>query len=303
MKRYIFIICLIQLLYGGRIFSQELDCTVTLQNVQQLSSDARDNVADFAQQITQYLNSQKYTKENYGDAKIHVEITVSFQGQNSQNSHHYVASAFFGSLRPINRAQKNTALVRLIDDQWEFDYTRYQQLQHDDFRFDALTSFLDFYANIIVGYDIDTYKFDEGTPYFSKAMEIFNRAKSSPGPPKGWDITTQGAYSRGQFIDELLNSKYADYLTAIYKYHFHGLDYLAQKPDLGKKHVLSALKMIADLRVKINQKSLLITSFFDTKHDEIAETFKGYPDATILDQLVKIDPAHTQQYTEAIRGQ
>ena len=303
MTKYILLVSLVLALTVTRLHSQELDCNVVLQNVEQLSAESRDNISDFAQQVKQYLNNQKYTKENYGDARIHVELTISFQGSNSQDPHHYLASAFWGSTRPINKMQKNTAIVRLIDDQWEFVYTRYQQLLHDDFRFDALTSFFDYYAYVIIGYDSDTYKEEEGTPYFTKAMDIFNRAKSASPTPKGWDITSQGGYSRGEYIDELLSSKYSDFRVAMFRYHFKGLDYLAQRPDKGKKSMLSALKMIANLREKLNQKSILFTSFFDTKHDEIAESFKGYFDASILEQLIKIDPTHSDQYTKAIRGQ
>jgi hypothetical protein len=303
MTKHAFYFILIVALTATRLFSQELDCNITLQNTETLSAEARENMSDFAQQVKQYLNNQKYTNQNYGEAKIHVEISISFTGQSSQDAHHYVASAFFGSVRPINKMQKNTAIVRLKDDAWEFDYTRYQLLQHDDFRFDALTSFLDFYAYIIIGFDMDTYAESQGTPYFTKAMDIFHRAGSAPGSPKGWDITSQGAYSRGEFIDELLNTKYEEYRIAMFRYHFKGLDYLAQKPEKGKKTMLAALKMIGKLKERINQKSILLNSFFDTKHDEIAESFKGYPDASILEQLTSIDPAHAQQYTQAIRGQ
>jgi hypothetical protein len=303
MKKYILLIAALVTFVTSKTFSQELECNVVLQNTEGLSAQSLDNISDFAQQVKQYLNGQKFTKENYGDAKIHVELTISFQGSNSQDAHHYLASAFWGSVRPINKMQKNTAAIRLIDAQWEFDYTKYQQLLHDDFRFNALTSFLDFYAYLIIGYDNDTYKEEEGTPYFTKAMDIFNRAKNEPGSPKGWDITSQGSYSRGEFIDELLNSKYSDFRVAVFRYHFKGLDYLAQKPEKGKKSMLSALKLISNLREKLNQKSLLFNTFFDTKHDEIAETFRGYPDASILDQLIKIDPAHSDQYTKLIRGQ
>ena len=302
MKRQIFFIILITALVCGRSLSQELDCNVTLQNMDQLSSESRDNASDLAAQVKQYLNGQKFTRDNFGDYKIHVEFTIAFQGQSSSDPHHYVAQAFIGSTRPINKQQKNSAMVRLKDDQWEFDYTHYQPLQHDDFQFNALTSFLDFYAYIIIGFDQDSYKSEAGTPTFEKAMDVDNRAKTAPGSPKGWDMNSSGAFNRGQYIDEILNTKFSDFRSAYYRYHFKGLDYLAQLPDKGKKNVLAALKSIGALSDRINQKSFLLQTFFETKYAEIGDTFKGYPDVTILDDLTKIDPNHTTQYTKAIRG-
>lgn len=302
MKHRIFHIVLLFALVAGRAGSQELDCNVTLQNAEQLSPEARDNASDLVAQVKQYMNNQKFTRETFGDYKIHVELTIAFQGQASNDPHHYVAQAFIGSTRPINKMPKNTAMVRIKDDQWEFDYTRYQSLQHDDYRFDPLTSFLDFYAYVVIGFDQDSYKPEGGTASFEKAMDILNRAKTAPGQPKGWDVNTNSAYSRGEFIDEIVNTKFQDFRTAYYRYHYKGLDYLAQLPDKGKKTILSSLRLIGTLKDRINQTSVLLSTFWETKYAEICETYKGYSDITIADELGRIDQAHADKYRVAIQG-
>src|ERR1043165_2261118 len=126
--KILFIISLF--LFVSRLSAQELECEVQLLNQEQLSAESRENVADFVQQLKQYLNSTKYTKEDYGANKIKVQIQISLSG--GTNDHHYTAQAVIVSQRPINKANRNTAVLRLKDDAWDFDYIRYQPLQRDE---------------------------------------------------------------------------------------------------------------------------------------------------------------------------
>jgi len=276
-----------------QLFAQEIECDVAI-NTQQLPAEARENLNDFAQQVKQYINSYQWTKEGLGGEKIKCSIDISFQGSPKDN--HYVAQAFIGSKRQIYKSDHNTAVLRVLDDKWDFDYFRYQPLSHNDFRFDPLLSFLDFYIYLILGCDFDTYGVADGTTYFQKAMEIVNKARGSSGT--GWEFSSQSTYQRGQFVDELLNPKFRDLREAVYRYHYKGLDLLYKDPNKAKKNIFSALEKIRKLQKKINQRSLAMRIFFDTKYLEIAETFLDEPDRTIYLKLAKIDPAHQKSYEE-----
>lgn len=285
-----------------RLTAQELDCVVTLANTEQLTSQARDNISDFAEQVRQYLNTQKYTKEDYGDMRIKCNLTISF-GQSSQNTQHYVTQVIILSQRPVNKANKSSAVLRLKDTQWEFDYVRSQPLLRDEFRFDPIMSFLDFYAYVIIGYDHDTYASEAGTPFFEKANDILNRAHGSMNAGSGWDISNTSGYSRSKLMEETLNPKFSEFRTAVYRYYYKGLDYLAQKPDKGGKTILSALKTIANVQQKLNAQSVIINLFFETKAPEIAETFKDSSDPGILNELTTVDPQHRETYEKAFKKQ
>src|SRR5262249_37319499 len=148
----------------------------------------------------QYLNSVRWTREDFKGDKIKCAMQISFL-QTSSSENHYSAKAFFGAQRPIYRSQRNSAILRIIDDQWDFTYVRGQSLTRDDYRFDPLISFLDFYSYIILGFDFDTGDFgyskaEAGSPYFQKALEIINRARSTGGAGSGWDLGTRNTYSR-----------------------------------------------------------------------------------------------------------
>jgi hypothetical protein len=294
MKFLLFISAVI-LLFPATIRAQELECDVTFTNLETLAADARDNLNDFIPQVKQYINTHRWTTEDFGDEKIRWTINISFLGA---TGFHYTAQAFIGSQRPIYKAGRITACLRIFDDKWEFDYIHNQSLIHSNTSFDPLLSFLDYYSFLVLGSDCDTYKTLSGTTYFQQASELVDKARGTSGAGKGWEVATNGSYSRAQMVEELLSPKFSDFRKAVHVYYYRGLDSLAIDPPKGMKKMLSALDKIGKFRDKINQPSVLIRSFFDTKYLEIAETFTHDPDKGVFAELEKIDPTHTQTYEE-----
>ena len=279
------------------VVAQELDCDIVL-DMQTLSAEARDNLVDFESQLEQYMNTYRWTKDGIeGGERIKCTINITFQG--SQGDNQYAAQTFIGSQRPVYKGGRGSAVIRIKDVSWSFQYIRSQSLTHDENRFDPLLSFLDFYAYLILGYDFDTYKFGDGTQFFQKALEIVNKARSSAGAGKGWEPATRGAYSRSQIVEELLNPKYQDLREAVYRYHYRGLDLLYKDPVKARKNILSALEKIGKLRDKINEPSLVVKTFFETKYQEIAQTFMAEADLSVFTKLIAIDPSHQTDYEQA----
>lgn len=271
--------------------AQEIDCNVTV-NLESLTAEARENLSDFVDQIEQYINSYHWTRDGIDGEKIKCSIDISFQG--SPREKHYVVQAFIGSQRPIYKTDRSTAMLRILDDKWEFDYLRNQSLMHNDTQFDPLLSFIDYYINVIIGYDFDSYRYGDGTPYLQRAMEIVTRSRGG----KGWELSTPTGYSRGQIMDELLNPKFRNFREAVYKYHYKGLDLLHKDEVKARKAMLSSLENIGKLQAKINQRSQAVKVFFDTKYLEIADIFSRDPDEGVLDRLAEVDPGHRQTYQE-----
>jgi len=282
------------------LLSQQLDCDVTI-NTQQLTSDAVDNLSDFVFQVKQYLNNTQWTKDDLGDNRIRCAFNIFIKG--SPSAGRYSAQVFVGSQRRIwdlktNRpTEKNSAMIRIFDDTWEFNYTRGVPLVRDEFRFDPLTSFLDFYAFLILGYDYDSYDAFSGTQNFQKAMNIFNLTRSA-GSPKGWEFPGSGTYNRTRLIDELMSEKFKDVRQAVYDYHAEGLDRLSTDRDAALKNILLAVESIGKVKKRVNEQSVSIKTYFDTKYLELCELFQGYSDPAVYARLAVVDPSHQKSYEE-----
>ncbi|HEY6192503.1 MAG TPA: DUF4835 family protein [Bacteroidota bacterium] len=291
---------LLSLLFSAqsRLESQELDCEIKYTNTEALPAAARENLSDFLPELNQYVNSYRWTKEDMGNLKIKCTIEFAFQG--SPRSNHYVVQAFIGSQRPIFRLDRNTTVVRIIDGNWEFDYVRNQPLIHNETKFDPLLSVIDFYMYMIVGYDFETYKAGDGSPYFQKAMDIANIARAGRGAT-GWDNPSPNVYSRGEFIDELMNARFSDFREAFYRYYYRGLDLLSKDEGRARKNMFAALEKIGKVQQKINSRTLIIKAFFDTQYGEIKNDFLKDPDPDIYAKLKQIDPAHQTEYDEGAK--
>ena len=279
-----------------RAAAQELDCTVTI-NTDLLAAEARENLNDFVAQVQNYVNSYRWTNEDLGNEKIPFTLSISFQASPSPNR--YTAQAYIGSSRKIYGQDKNTALLRLLDDEWEFTYQPNQQILHDETIFEPLASFLDFYCYVVVGLDFESYQPGAGVPYLQDAMNVVNTSGSGG---KGWEIGSPTEYARGTYIDELLSPKFEAVRFAIYRYHYFGLDRLYFNQEKAKKNILTALQRIGNVTSQINQPSQMIKIFFDAKYLEIAETFRGWPDPDVWEVLKQIDPVHRQNYEDASRN-
>ncbi len=271
--------------------SQEVNCTVTV-NFESVPAANKDLLVDFESEVRDYVNNYKWGPDIL-DEKISCALQVNVKNVVGENR--YAAEVFIGSSRSIFNGSKNSAMLRLFDDAWEFTYVKGRPITHIPSSFNDLASFFDFYINLIIGYDYDSYQEMSGTQFFQRAADIASLARSSGG--KGWQQAKSG-YSRLQLIEEILNAKFAPLRTASYIYHFTGLDSLSTNKESAQRNIVDAVRMIGTLKKSADPRNQFIKVFFDAKYQEIAETFIGYPDPKIFVDLATIDPPHQSTYEE-----
>ena len=269
---------------------QQVDCTIQV-NYESVPTTNKDLLHDFGADVSNYINN--YTWASDEDVKVKCMITIFVKGVIGDDR--YSAQAFIGSQRPLYGSEKSSAVVRLFDETWEFTYVRNRAINHNQSTYNDLTSFLDFYVYVILGYDYDTYGKLSGTPMFQKAADVASLGRSSG--QRGWQQTSSG-YNRIQLIDELLNPKFEPVRRASYFYHFSGLDSLSTDPIRGMNNILRALDIIGKARRQVDPRNLVIKSFFETKYLEIADLFLSYPDASVYATLSSVDPPHRNTYDE-----
>lgn len=279
------------------LFSQELDATVTI-NYEQLPAEYKDKLDNFQSQIQDYLNNNKFSLGNWEGDKIQCSFSVFFTA--AANETQYTAQLVVVSQRPIEGSQYNSLMLNIFDNFWTFNYERGQSMYFNQSIFDPLTSMLDFYAYVIIGFDMDSYYPLGGSDYFSKALSIALIGSSSRYP-KGWQVESSN-YNRRILVDNLLDAKYQQFRQDVFDYHYNGIDLLSS-PDTRETAIANIVKLINDLykiKDKIDPRSVLMKVFFDAKAGEIVEDLKDYPDKTIFEKLKKIDPPHTAKYEEIL---
>ena len=279
------------------LVGQELKCNVVV-SMEGISPASRDNLRTFESDVQRYLNSTRFSNEDMLGDKI--ECTVNIFFKTAPESYRYSAQLFVGSQRPVydenTRTSKISPVLRILDERVEFTYIPGQRMIQDDLVFDPLTDLLDYYAYLIIGFDLETYTPRAGERYFQKALNICNLAQSSAYSAT-WQLTS-ASYSRFGLSDELAKTPFDPFRAAFTDYHFDGIDILASKPDQAKKVILKSLATIARIRQSTAGSSVVIKQFFDAKFKEIADLFLGDQNLEVFDQLSSYDPEHRSTYQE-----
>lgn len=297
MKKVILILVQLVLLVPLQNFGQEISAKVSV-NFESLQTEYREKLINFAQQIEEYINKNRWTDLDWSGPKIPVSFQIYFKSGNPSNK--YTAQVVISSQRPVYQSDKTTLMLKLIDPNWEFSYEKNQILLFNPNLFEPLTGFINYYIYIILGIDSDSYEEFGGTKFFNQALSIAYQGASS-NSSSGW-ISGEGSFSRVDFALEYLNEKYQNFRKAFYDYHYNGLDLASENPELPQKKLINLIKIIEELRSKVFSRSLVLKVFFDTKYLEFCDVLKSFKDKSIFERLKKIDPAHISTYDEFLYG-
>jgi hypothetical protein len=186
-----------------------------------------------------------------------------------------------------------------MDGGWDFTYEPRQSMSYNPLEFDPLTSFLDFYAYLIIGYDYDSYEAYSGTEMYQKAFNIVILGNNSSFK-NGWELARSG-YNRRGLLEDLTNEKYGQFRKDFFNYHYNGLDMLNDDPEVGISYIKKLVTNLYENNAKYSR-SLLLRVFFDAKNGELIDIFKNREkDNEIFMMLKKIDPGHISKYNEVTK--
>lgn len=277
------------------VFSQELNCKIVV-NYEGLAVNSRELLVDFANEVERYMNTNQFTSEAWEGLKIDCTFNIFFTAGNESGE--YSAQVVVVSTRPVYKSQKQSPILTINDGSWSFKYLKGQAMYANQTSFDPLTSFLDFYANVIIGFDWETWKDLGGNPYFKKAFDIVNLANNS-SYKKGWERSSS-AYSRWGLCDDLMNDKYRPFREAYFEYHY-GVDEYQVNKKAAQDKIAKLVNVLSDMKAKMDLNSVLIRQFFDSKNGEIVELLRDYKSPDIFAKLKKLDPSHASKYDELLR--
>ncbi|KUG26835.1 hypothetical protein ASZ90_003313 [hydrocarbon metagenome] len=278
------------------VYSQEIRAKVTV-NYEQLNNAAKERLVDFQYAVENYLNDTRFTEYDWEGDPIACSFNIFFTGSSGETR--YSAQVVVNSQRPIYRSQRSSLILNVMDKEWGFEYERNQTLRYNLVSFDPLTSFLDFYAYLIIGFDMDSFSPLGGSPFFERAYEIALLGANS-GFSKGWALESS-AYNKRSLLDEIQNVQYNQFRRDYYDYHFNGLDIYQEKKTVAQKNMIKLVDNLFNAVDKMARNSVLLKVFFDAKAGELVDYLEGV-DETVFKKLMRINPANISRYEKAISG-
>lgn len=274
--------------------AQEFNCEVTV-NSRQISGSAYEYVTDLEDELENYINRNRWTDDTFEDfERIKCQVQIALTGVDDQFN--YTAEAAFSVRRPIyNTIQESAALV-LSDNNWTFGYPRNKNLVFDELQFDDLTSFIDFYMYVILGYDYDSFEELGGSEFYGEAQDIFELGRNSGA--SGWGRSIGAQRNRNGLISDLTNPNYQPLREAYYRYHRFGLDQFTLDSQSAITEVIDALSTLEEAKRRTSN-NYLFDIFFDTKYTEIVAMLQAADIQSRLEAyniLREVDPSHTSSY-------
>lgn len=287
------VVILLSFLLAGPATAQELNCRVQIDDSQLSGAESEFSfLNDLDQEIQEYMNTRSWTDDRY---LPHEQISCSMQivVLESVDISEFRARLVVTTRRPIYGTSQSSVVVRINDPEWQFEFSRGASLNYDLDRYHSLTSVLDFYAYLILGYDYDTFSPLGGTPHFETAQIIADQAEGSGDP--GWSsVGTQ--QNRVRLLSNLLDQRHEPLRQVYYDYHRLGLDRFVEETEAAREEMLEVLKTLQTLSNRLSR-SFALNLFFSTKSAELTAFFAGSDlESQAHSLLIQMDPSHSSEY-------
>lgn len=274
--------------------AQIFKCDVTI-NTDRIENTAFSYLPQLKPAIEEYFNRFEWIEDRFEEQEF-IECQMQIIFNSADQNFNFSAEIILSTRRPIYNTLQKTSTFIINDQFWQFSYPEGTNLIHDDLQFNPLTSFLDFYAYIMLGYDYDTFSRLGGNPHFTKAQTILDLAQNAGS--SGWDRNTNNRRNRFFLITDLLNPSYEDLRQAHYQYYRLGLDSFTTNPEAARRQIADAIKIIRDAKRR-NTNNYLFDLFFDAKSREISSIFdEAIPrlKLEVYNVLLEADQGHLSDY-------
>jgi len=277
---------------------QELRCNVSVSS-SRVEGTYKQVFESMRTAIYEFMNNRKWS-DNVFTSDERIECTIFIQITEQVSTDEFKGTIQVQLNRPIFNSSYNSALLNIKDNDLQFRYVEFQPMNFDESsNTDPLTNILAYYANILLGFDYDSFSPLGGSAYFQKARDIVNRSQNAS--EKGWRAF-EGNFNRFWLVENLTNKAYGPFRELIYRYHRLGLDVMAEKPDIGRSEIADALKNMQ--RVYRSRPDTYINRiFFDAKSDELVNIFsKGSSDekGRVMVVLTECDPSNSGKYAKIL---
>lgn len=265
----------IALLFSSPIWAQEFRAQVVVDasRINQTNTEIFKNLEN---QLIAFINNTSFSGRNILE-RHRIPVTF-YLNISAYEDNLFEASLQIQSDRPVYNSNYNTPLVLIKDPTVNFTYQEFAPLVLNENTLETnLVAVFGYYAWMLIGIDADTYAFNGGAPYYSKAQGIMALAQSRGF--SGWTLSNR-EYNRVMFLNLLSSNESLLFKKAMYEYHFSGLDRLTIEPKLAKENMVKAIEFLVSFGNNGTHRTL-VQGFFDAKAKEIHDVFSSGPPVVV----------------------
>jgi Domain of unknown function (DUF4835) len=307
MKHYSSILIVLFVTAFNITSAQELNARVSV-NASRVGTNINKSTFQTLQKaLNSFLNNRKWATDNFQvNEKIDCSFLLNIQPTNDANV--YSASLTIQAARPIFNSSYLSPIINYQDEDINFKYVEFQQLEFNDNRVSGtdaaasnLTAIFAYYAYMIIAFDYDSYAPKGGNIYFQKAQNIINNAPEARGI-SGWKAF-DGRRNRYWLTENMLNSRYALMHDIYYNYYRASFDKMYEDAAAGRAEMLNVLNLLNNFNSD-NPNTMINQFFFQGKASELIKIFAKAPQqdkARAADLLQKMDLTNASRYKDELK--
>ena len=272
------------LLFFFKLSSQQLNCEVVV-NSNFINQTEKEIFINLERNIESFLNTNDWDKQslkNFEKIDCTLIITVLSYSDSFFNCNFEVKS-----FRPVYNTDYNTNIFLFKDNGVSFNYESNQYILRSDNRFESdLASILEFYANLIIGLDKDTFALNSGKSNFLNSKKILDFASSNSQSNMWSQNYNNGRINKYWLVENLVSPNYSTIKEIYYDYHRRGLDVLIEDKEDALQTISETIGKF-NLINRLRPNSIMQQMFFQSKNDEIISLYKNHNNESYLKDLKK----------------
>ena len=267
------------LLFFFKLSSQQLNCEVVVNSgfINQTEKEIFNNLE---RNIESFLNSNDWDNQslkNFEKIDCTLIITVLSYSDSFFNCNFEIKS-----FRPVFNTDYNTNIFLFKDNGVSFNYESNQYILRSDSRFESdLASILEFYANLIIGLDKDSFALNSGKTNFLNSKKILDFASSNSQSNMWSQYYNNGRINKYWLVENLVSSNYSTIKEIYYDYHRLGLDVLIEDKENALQTISQTIGKF-NLINRLRPNSIMQQMFFQSKNAEIVNLYKNHNNESYL---------------------
>ena len=271
-KKALLLFFAIMFILAEAVRAQELQARVTL-NYSQIQGTDASVFEDLKQTLTQFINDRQWTNLQFQKNEripCNFNITVT-KYDNSSNL--FTCKATIQANRPVYNSTYTSTIYNNTDNDFNFNYAQFDQLQFNEENVDnQLTALVAYYAYLIIGINLDTFAPMGGEEVLQQCMNLANNSQNLTFP--GWKAFDNDR-NRFAIINDYLDGSMKTFRQFQYDYYRTGLDEMANNAERGRTNITIAIENDLKKCHEDNPMSMLPQIWTDYKRDELANIYKG----------------------------
>ncbi len=253
--------------------AQELNAKITI-NHNQISGTDNSVFDDLQKTLQQFVNDRQWTNLQF---QKNERITCSFNitvTKYNTSTNMFTCKALIQANRPVYNAAYTSVLYSNTDNDFNFEYAQFDQLEFNEDRIDnQLTALFAYYAYLIIGLDLDSFSPMGGSDILERCMNLANNAQNLDFA--GWKAFDNDR-NRFAIINDYLDGSMMPFRQLQYNYYRKGLDEMVTNVERGRTEISTTIENDLKKCHEDRPTSMLPQIWTDYKKDEIANIYKGH---------------------------